>query len=80
MSTKKEKKIIIQLATKHNLSLHAIEDVVFHQFKFVAEIMKQPDFQMIRLPYFGKFHAKKGRIAHLNEKTRRKLEKQNKTI
>jgi hypothetical protein len=52
---------------------------VFHQFKFVAEIMKEPGFQSIRLPYFGKFHAKKGRIAHINEKTRRKLEKQ-KTI
>ena len=53
----KEKKIIIQLATKHNLPLHTIEEIVFHQFKFVAEIMKEPGFQSIRLSYFGKFHA-----------------------
>ena len=75
MNTKKEKKIIIQLATKHNLPLHTIEEIVYHQFKFVSEIMKEPGFQSIRLSYFGKFHAKKGRIAHINEKTRRKLEK-----
>ena len=72
---KKEKKVIIQLATKHNLPIHTIEEIIYSQFKFVAEIMKQPDFQTVKLPYFGKFHAKKERIAHINEKTRRKLEK-----
>lgn len=75
---KKEKKLIIQLATKHNLSLHAVEEIVFSQFKFTAEIMKQPDFQIIRLPYFGKFHAKKERIAHINERVRRRQENKNK--
>jgi hypothetical protein len=50
---------------------------VFHQFKFVAETIKEPGYQSIRLPYFGKFHAKKERIAHMNEKTRKKLEKLN---
>jgi len=74
---KKEKKLIIQLATKHNLSLQKIEEIVFHQFKFVAETIKEPGYQSIRLPYFGKFHAKKERIAHMNEKTRKKLEKLN---
>jgi nucleoid DNA-binding protein len=77
---KKEKKLIIQLATKHNLPIHTIEEVIFSQFKFVAEIIKQPGFQTIKLPYFGKFHAKKERIAHMNEKTRRKLENKNKEI
>jgi hypothetical protein len=51
---------------------------VFSQFKFTAEIMKQPDFQVIRLPYFGKFHAKKERIAHINERVRRRQENKNK--
>lgn len=75
---KKEKKLIIQLATKYNLPIHTIEEIIFSQFKFVAEIIKQPGFQTIKLPYFGKFHAKKERIAHMNENTRRKLENKNK--
>ena len=75
----KEKTIIQKLATKYNLPLNKVEDIVYHQFKYVAKIMKLGDFETIRLPYFGKFHAKKGSIAHLNEKTRRKSEKQ-KTI
>jgi hypothetical protein len=37
--------------------------------------MKLGDFEAVRLPYFGKFHAKKSRIAHLNEKKRRKNER-----
>lgn len=69
-------KIIIQkLATKYNLPLNKVEDIVYYQFKFVAKIIKNGDFQSIRLPYFGKFHAKKSRIAHVNELKRKKNER-----
>jgi nucleoid DNA-binding protein len=69
-------KIIIQkLATKHNLPLNKVEDIVYHQFKFVAHIMKLGNFESIRLPYFGKFHAKGTRIAYLNELKRKKNER-----
>lgn len=71
----KEKVIIQKLATKYNLPLTKVEEIVFHQFKYVAKIMKKGDFEMIRLPYFGKFHAKKSRIAHLNEQKRKKNER-----
>ena len=71
----KEKIIIQKLATKYNLPLQKVEEIVYFQFKYVAKIMKLGDFQSIRLPYFGKFHAKKERIAHINEKTRRKNER-----
>jgi nucleoid DNA-binding protein len=71
-----QEKIIIQkLATKYNLPLQKVEEIIFYQFKYVAKIMKSGDFQSVRLQYFGKFHAKKGRIAHLNEKTRKKNER-----
>lgn len=71
----KEKTIIQKLATKYNLPLNKVEDIVYHQFKYVAKIMKLGDFETIRLPYFGKFHAKKSRIAHINELKRRKNER-----
>ena len=71
----REKVIIQKLATKHNLPLNKIEEIVYYQFKYVADIMKSGVFEAIRLQYFGKFHAKKSRIAHLNEKTRRKNER-----
>jgi nucleoid DNA-binding protein len=71
----KEKTIIQKLATKYNLPLTKVEDMVYHQFKYAAKIMKLSDFETIRLPYFGKFHAKKSRIAHINELKRRKNER-----
>lgn len=71
----KEKIIIQKLATKYNLPLTKVEEIIFLQFKYVAKIMKEGDFAVIRLPYLGAFSAKKGRIAHLNEKTRRKNER-----
>jgi|TARA_R100001443_G_scaffold47218_1_gene59886 nucleoid DNA-binding protein len=73
----KDKKIIIQiLATKYNLSLKKVENIVNSQFKFVEKIMKQGNFDSVRLPYFGKFSVNPNRIKHitkLNEK--RKKEK-----
>lgn len=71
-----QEKIIIQkLATKFNLPLQKVEEIIFYQFKYVAKIMKTGNFESVMLQYFGKFHAKRGRIAHLNEKTRRKNER-----
>jgi nucleoid DNA-binding protein len=63
MSTKQN--LIQKIATKHNLPLSKVEEIVNYQFKFVAAIIKKGDFQAIRLPYFGKFSAKKERIKHI---------------
>ena len=71
----KEKIIIQKLASKFNLPLAKIEEIIYHQFKYTAKIMKDGNFQSVRLPYFGKFHAKKTRIAYLNELTRKKNER-----
>ena len=67
MST--EKIIIQKLATKHNLPIKTIEDIVYSQFKFVSQIMKEGNFDSIRLPYFGKFHVNKNRLKYIKEKS-----------
>ncbi len=64
----KDKKIIIQiLATKYNLPLQKVEDIVNSQFKFVEKIMKEGNFESIRLPYFGKFSVNPKRLKHINK-------------
>tara|TARA_S200002703_G_scaffold106680_1_gene92669 strand:+ start:1010 stop:1297 length:288 start_codon:yes stop_codon:yes gene_type:complete len=55
---KKTPKEIIQiLATKYNLPLSKVEEIVMHQYKYVAKIMEKGDFEQVRLPYFGKFSS-----------------------
>ena len=64
----KDKKVIIQiLATKYNLSLKKVEDIVNSQFKFVDKIMREGNFDGIRLPYFGKFSVNPNRVKHINK-------------
>ena len=64
----KDKKTIIQiLATKHNLPLQKIEQIVNHQFKFVEKIMKEGKFETVRLPYFGKFSVNQKKLKNLNK-------------
>lgn len=70
-----EKPIIQKLATKHNLPLKVVEQIVFHQFRYASLIIKAGNFEMVRLPYFGKFWAKQGRINHLNRLKRSKLKR-----
>tara|TARA_Y100000361_G_C11087712_1_gene304721 strand:- start:35 stop:259 length:225 start_codon:yes stop_codon:yes gene_type:complete len=67
---KEDKKIIIQkLATKYNLPLQVIENIISHQFKFVSKVMSKGKFESIRLPYFGKFSVNENRLKHIKEKS-----------
>lgn len=64
-----EKKVIIQkLATKYNLPLKKVENIVNSQFKFVAKKIRNGKFETIRLPYFGKFSVNENRLKHINKK------------
>tara|TARA_R100001244_G_C5135292_1_gene126718 strand:- start:21 stop:236 length:216 start_codon:yes stop_codon:yes gene_type:complete len=64
----KDKKIIIQiLATKYNLSLSKVEEIIKHQFKFIEKIMKKGDFESVRLPYFGKFSVNPKRVKYITD-------------
>ncbi len=65
----KSKKEIIQiLATKYNLPLEKVEEMVNSQFKYVSRVMANGSFDSVRLPYFGRFSSKIGRRNLLNEK------------
>ena len=66
----KTKKEIIQiLATKYNLPLSEVEAVIDYQFSYVADVIKEGNFESIRLPKFGKFSVKPGRIKYIQKKT-----------
>ena len=65
-----EKILIQKLASKYNLPIKTVENIVYSQFKFVAEIMKEGKFDMVRLPYFGKFHVHKNRLKYIKSKTK----------
>jgi hypothetical protein len=63
-----EKAIIINLASKYNLPISKVEEAVYHQFKYTSQIIRQGNFEAVRLPYLGKFHVNPGRLKHLNER------------
>jgi nucleoid DNA-binding protein len=64
-----KQELIYLLANKYDLPINKVEEIVEYQFKFVKEIMKDGTFDAVRLPYFGKFSAKKERIKHMNRIT-----------
>ena len=65
-----EKKLKIQkLATKYNLPLKKVENIVNSQFKFVSKKMRDGKFESIRLPYFGKFSVNEKRLKYIKEKS-----------
>jgi len=66
-----EKTMIQILASEYNLPISKIEEIVYYQFKYTANIIREGNFESVRLPYLGKFHVKKGRLKHLNEKSNR---------
>ena len=69
----KNKKIIIYyLANKYNLPLSRIEQIINYQFKYIEKIMKEGNFETIRLPYFGKFSVNPKRVEHINKKKNEK--------
>lgn len=62
---KNKEDLIYALATKYNLPISKVEEIVSYQFKFVKKVMQKGNFEAVRLPYFGKFSAKKERIKHI---------------
>ena len=64
---KNKKEIIHYLANKYNMPLQTINKIVSHQFKYVSEIIKEGNFDTIRLPYFGKFSVNPKRVKYLTE-------------
>jgi nucleoid DNA-binding protein len=71
-----KREIIHYLATKYNLPLQTIEGIISYQFKYVSKIMKEGNFDSIRLPYFGKFSVNPNRVKHLNALKKKKTNDQ----
>tara|TARA_R100000458_G_C8203873_1_gene193534 strand:- start:199 stop:420 length:222 start_codon:yes stop_codon:yes gene_type:complete len=64
----KDKEAFIHLlATKYNLPLKKVEEIVNYQFKFVERVIKNGKFESVRLPYFGKFSVKQNRLKYINK-------------
>ena len=68
-------RIIQLLATKYNLPLKKIKQIVGHQFKFVTKIIKEGKFDTIRLPYFGKWSVNQNRVKYINKLSKLKNKK-----
>ena len=62
-----KKEIIYTLANKYNLPLKKIEEIVGYQFKYASKIIKEGKFEIIRLPYFGKFSVNPNRVKYLTD-------------
>lgn len=65
--SRNKKLIIYYLANKYNISLSKVERIVGHQFKYLEKIMKEGNFETVRLPYFGKFSVNPKRLKYLNK-------------
>lgn len=62
-----KEKIIRQVAADMNLAYEEVERIVESQFQFVADTMAEGNFEAVRLPLFGLFHAKEERIKYLKK-------------
>ena len=67
-----KKDYIYLLATKYNLPLSKIKEIIEYQFKLVSTTMKKGKFEAIRLPYFGKFTVKRKRLAYIKKLSKKK--------
>jgi|TARA_R110000787_G_scaffold24468_2_gene69343 nucleoid DNA-binding protein len=73
---KNKEAIIHHLATKYNLPLSKVKEIVEYQFKFVTQTMKKGKFETVRLPYFGKFTVKSKRLEYIKKLSKNAKKKQ----
>ena len=66
MASRNKEEIIRKLSYKYDIPIKIVADIINYQFKYVAKIIKEGNFETIRLPYFGKFIVNKNRIKHIN--------------
>ena len=65
--------IIHMLATKYNLPLKKVTEIINYQFKYVNKVIAKGDFETVRLPYFGKFSVKASRLKYIKDKKNEKM-------
>ena len=60
-----KRKIYIQIAKQLGLKVSEVQEAAESQFSYVREVMKSDTFDQVRLPYFGRFWVKSGRLKYL---------------
>ena len=71
---KKVDKIIKVISLRYRIPVKDVEDIIKSQFGFVRSVIesaekdKEETFKAIKLPLFGMFVVKKGRIKHIIKK------------
>ena len=60
--------LIEKLSHKYHLSKAEVAEVVNYQFRFTARVIKQGEFNAVRLPYFGIFKPNLKHKKHLDGK------------
>tara|TARA_Y100001963_G_C6704628_1_gene411282 strand:- start:513 stop:746 length:234 start_codon:yes stop_codon:yes gene_type:complete len=69
---KNKREIIYYLANKYRLPIQKVEEIVNYQFKYTSKIIKEGNFESIRLPYFGKWSVNPNRVKYLTKLTESK--------
>ena len=75
---KNKREIIYYLANKYNLPIQKVEEIINYQFKYVGKIIKEGNFESIRLPYFGKWSVNPNRVKYLTELSKNKKDNESK--
>lgn len=72
---KLKQEVICEIIAEDGGTYEEVSAVVESQFQFIKKEMEHGAFSTIRLPYFGKFYVKPGRLSRLNHAViqRRKL-------
>ncbi len=60
-----KRKIFVSIAKELGVSVRDVESAVDSQFRYVKRIFKSDTFAQVRLPYFGRFWVKPGRLKFL---------------
>lgn len=74
MDSQSSKAFIKELANKYNLSESIVSDIVYSQFEFCADVIKngdreKMDFKIVLLPRLGKFIVKQNSIKKALKRT-----------
>jgi len=55
------------VAEELGVPVSKVREAADYQFKYTRKVMEDGSFESIRLPYFGLFHVKDGRLEALNK-------------
>lgn len=66
--------IVEELSVRYKISKNKVYKAVFSQYKFVAKIMKEGNYESVRVRKWGLYHVKPYRLKKMKEYERRQNE------